>query len=55
MIHQRQRLSFRLESSNNRFRIHAQLDHLERYEAAHGLVLFRHVNRAATSFTKLLE
>ena len=52
---QGQRLPFRLEPGYNRFGIHAQLDDLERDPAANRLLLFGHVNDAATTFTNLLQ
>src|SRR5512140_1516863 len=37
MIHQRERLTFRLESGNDAPGVHAQLDHLDRNLAPNGL------------------
>ena len=55
MIHHRQRLPLGFETRDDAFRVHAQLDDLERDAAADGLLLFGHANDAAAAFADLLE
>ena len=55
MIHKRQRLSFRLKARDDRVRVHAELDDLERDPTTHRFLLFGHVNDTATAFTDLLQ
>jgi hypothetical protein len=55
MIHHRQCLSLGLESRDNTFGIHAQLDDLERHAATDRFFLFGHINHAAAAFANLLE
>ncbi len=55
MIHQRQRLSLGLESGDDLFGVHAELDDLERDAAADGLLLLRHIHHAATAIADFLE
>ncbi len=55
MIHQRQRLSLRLEPCDDRLGIHAELDDLERNAAANRFELFGHVNDAAPALANLFQ
>ena len=55
MVHHGQRLSLRLEAGDDRLRVHAQLDDLQRNLAAHGLLLLSHINHAHAAFADLLH
>ena len=55
MVHHRQRLALGFEARDDRPRVHAQFNHLQRHQAAHRFFLFRHVNGAATAFADFLQ
>src|ERR1041384_6145510 len=55
MVHQRQRLSFCLDSGNDTPTVHAGLDDFQSDPATDGFLLFRDKNQSATSFTDLIE
>src|SRR2546422_7671968 len=55
MIHHREGLALDFEARDDAAGIHAELDDLQRYAAADRLLLFGHVNHAATAFANVLE
>ncbi|HXJ57269.1 MAG TPA: hypothetical protein VNU68_11445 [Verrucomicrobiae bacterium] len=55
VIHQSQRLSLGFEARDHAFGVHARLDHLECDASADRLLLFRHENNPASSFSDLLQ
>ena len=55
MIHHGQRLPFRLETRDDRLRVHAELDYLEGHAPSHRLSLLGHENHAVAAFADLLE
>jgi len=55
MIHHRQRLPFGLEAGDHLFRVHPQLDDLERHPPAHRLGLFGHIDHPAAALADLLH
>ena len=55
MLHHRQRLPLGLEAGDDRLRVHAELDDLERDAAAHRLLLLGHVHDAAAALADLLQ
>src|SRR5262249_38494978 len=54
VIHQRQRLTLRLETGNDLGGVHPRLDDLEGDAAAHRLLLLGHVNKAKAAFADSL-
>src|SRR5689334_21172355 len=55
MIHHRQGLPLAFEPSDDLFRVHAQLDDLQRHPAADGLSLFGDVNDTAATLANLFR
>src|SRR5262245_1164854 len=55
MVHDRQRLSFSFEASDNLSRIHARLENLQRDFAPHRLSLVGQVNHAKSTFANLFQ
>jgi hypothetical protein len=55
MIHHRERLPRGFEPRNDRLRVHAKFDHLQRHAAPDGLLLLRHPDDAAPTLADLLE
>jgi len=55
VIHQSQRLPFRLEAGDDLLGIHAELHDLQRHLAADGLDLLGHVHGAETAFSDKLQ
>ena len=55
MIHQRQRLPFRLKPRNHALGVHPRLDDFQGDSAMHRLQLFRSENHARATFADLLQ
>ncbi len=55
VLHERERLPLGLEARDDRLRVHAQLDHLERDHAAQRLLLLRHPHHAHAAFAEALD
>ena len=55
MLHHRQRLTFGLEPRDDRPRVHAELDDLERDAALHRLLLLREIHDTAAAFAEFLD
>ena len=55
MLHQCQRLPFRLEAGDHGFGVHAQFDDFERDAPAHRFLLLGHVNDTAAAFADFLK
>ena len=54
MVHHRQRLALGLETGDDRARVHARLDDLERDAAAHRLLLVGDIDHATAALADLL-
>ena len=55
VLHERQRLAFGFEAGHDLFRVHAQLENLERDSPRDGGALLRHVDHPVTALTDLLQ
>lgn len=55
VVHQRQRLTLRLEAGNDLPRVHPELDDLERHAPTDRLRLLRHEHGAEAPFANLLQ
>jgi hypothetical protein len=55
VVHHRQRLAFRFEARDDLPAVHARLDDLQRYLAAHRVVLLGHVHHAHPTAADLLQ
>src|SRR6267378_2677663 len=55
MVHQRHRLSLGLKACDHAFGVHSRLDNLQRDPPPNWLLLFCHVNHAASALTDLSE
>jgi hypothetical protein len=53
MIHQCERLPFRLEAGNDALGVHTELDDLERDPAANGFLLLGHIYYSTAAFADL--
>jgi hypothetical protein len=55
MVHHRERLTFLLESCDDRLRVHARLDELQRYSLNKGLPTLRKPNLTKAAFADLRD
>jgi hypothetical protein len=55
MVHERQRLAFRLKARDDLPRVHPGLDDLKRYAAADRRLLFRRVNGTEAALADQLQ
>ena len=55
VLHHRERLPLRVKAGDDTFGVHPQLDNFERDLSADRHLLFRHVNRATTTFSDSLQ
>jgi hypothetical protein len=55
MVHQRQRLSFRVKSGNDRLRIYSQFDHFQGCAPPEWPLLLRHVDHPPAALANTLE